>query len=328
MRPAPIPDNDIERLDALRAGVCAYAPREERFDRLTRTLRRLLQAPIALISIVEEDEQWFRSVQGLAIGHTPRDISFCGHVVATGRPLVIEDTWADEAFLDNPLVIGEPGIRSYAGWPLAIAPGLYAGSLCAIDTMPRVFSRDELLGLKDLAAIAETELRAHATDSLQKTLLMRLDLAQRRHALDAATGCWSIRGFRELLGMAVPQAASDNTQLALVRLAVHGLDAMASVLGEAGRTSLLSILAQLLRERLPADGALARLAESEFCALVAAPTALLLEQLLVPVVQEALVGVLPDGRQLRARVAARVVRLPDLEPGTSASRFWAALLAG
>lgn len=327
MLAAPIPSNEPQRLLALREGVCAYAPREERFDRLTRTVRRLLHVPISLISIVEEDEQWFRSVQGLDADHTPRDISFCGHVVASGRPLVIGDTWADVAFVDNPLVTGSPGIRSYVGWPLEIAPGLVAGSLCAIDTIPRVFSPDELAGLKDLARIAETELRAHATASLQKTLLMRLDLAQRRHALDAATGCWSIRGFRELVGMAVPQARADNSQLALVHLTVQGIDGMAAMLGDAGRNSVLSVLAQLLRERLPPDGALARLGESEFCALVAAPTAASLELMLAPVLEPKVLGVLPDGRQLRAAVTPRSVRLSDLEPGTSASRFWAAILA-
>lgn len=191
-----------------------------------------------------------------------------------------------------------------------------------------MFSQDELLGLKDLARIAETELRAHAAASLQKTLLMRLDLAQRRHALDAATGCWSIRGFRELLGMAVPQARAENTQLALVHLAVNDVDGIASVLGEAGRTSVLSVLAQLLRERLPPDGALARLGESEFCALVPAPTAASLEQLLAPMVDPGVLGVLPDGRELRTGVTPRVVRLSDLDRDASASRFWAASLAG
>src|SRR5689334_3813929 len=121
---APIPDTDSERLDALRHGFCAYAPREERFDRITRTAKRLLNVPISLTSIVEEDEQWFRSVQGIEVDHTARDISFCGHAVAINKPLCIPDTWEDIRFHDNPLVLGQPGIRSYLGWPLEIAPGL------------------------------------------------------------------------------------------------------------------------------------------------------------------------------------------------------------
>lgn len=93
--------------------LCAYAPREECFDRITRTVKCLLEVPIALISIVEEDEQWFRSVQGLEVDHTPRDISFCGHAVALKRPLYIRDALEDEWFRDNPLVAGSPGIHAY-----------------------------------------------------------------------------------------------------------------------------------------------------------------------------------------------------------------------
>ena len=331
MRVAPIPANEAERLVALRQTHCAYAPREERFDRLTRTLRRLLNVPIALITIVEEDEQWFRSVQGLETDHTPRDISFCGHVVASGKALIINDTWREEDFLDNPLVTGSPGIRSYVGWPLEIAPGLVAGSLCAIDTMPRVFSADELAGLRDLACIAESELRSQAAASLQKALLMRLDLMQRRHALDAATGCWSIRGFRELLGLGVSQARSDRGHLALCHLSIRHLGKALASLSEGKQQSLLSVVAQLLRERLPPDGALARLGELDFCAMVSAPTAEGLNQLLAPLTQAELTGVLPGGQEIEMALDAHVVRLADLGRGTGAdagaSRLWAAALA-
>ncbi|MBI2772174.1 MAG: GAF domain-containing protein [Burkholderiales bacterium] len=326
MRIAPTPANETQRLEAVRNAVCAYAPREERFDRITRTLRRLMHVPIALITVVEEDEQWFRSVQGLDTDHTPRDISFCGHVVASGRPLIIRDTWAEPDFVDNPLVTGAPGIRSYVGWPLEIGQGLFAGSLCAIDTIPRVYSEDEFAGLRDLAHMAECELRAHAAASLQKNLLMRLDLMQRRHALDPVTGCWTIRGFRELLGLAVQQAHADGAQLALCHMRVEGMDEMAASLGETGRTSVLSVLAQLLRERLPPEGALARLSETEFCAMVPAHSANALEYALQPVMQPELEGVLPDGRTLGAHLACRAVRLSELEQAASASRFWGALL--
>lgn len=327
MRTPALPANETERLAALRSAACAYAPREERFDRITRTVRRLLQVPIALITIVEADEQWFRSVQGLEIDHTPRDISFCGHVVADGRPLVINDTWAEEDFADNPLVIGEPGIRSYIGWPLEIAPGLVAGSLCAIDTMPRTFGPHEAEGLKDLARIAESELRSQAAHNLQQTLLMRLDLMQRRHAFDAATGCWTIRGVRELLGLAVPQARADGSHLALCHIELLDLDAVALTLGDATRATVLPVAAQLLRGALPQDAALARIGQAEFCALVQAPGAATLGHLLAPVQQPELIGVLPDGRQLQTRVQARVTRLASLGAAADAGRFWAQSLA-
>ncbi|MCW5650757.1 MAG: GAF domain-containing protein [Ramlibacter sp.] len=324
---APIPANEPMRLEAVRAAVCAYAPREERFDRITRTAKRLLQVPIALISIVEEGEQWFRSVQGLDEPHTPRDISFCGHVVASGQPLVIQDTWTDHAFADNPLVLGKPGIRSYVGLPLEIAPGIYAGSLCAIDTMPRTYDDDELLALQDLARMAETELRSVAAASLQKSLLMRLDLAQRRQALDPVTGCWTIRGFRELLNLAVEQAHNDNTDMALCLLRVE-TEASAIRLphGDGSRTLVLGWLAQLLRGRLPPEGALARLGDTDFCALLSAPTALALERVLEPVVQPQLCATLGDGQVFEGRVRSHVVRLEDLGPEATANKAWARVL--
>ncbi|RYF43617.1 MAG: GAF domain-containing protein [Comamonadaceae bacterium] len=331
MRAASIPPNEPERLAALRQAHCAYAPREERFDRITRTLRRLLNVPIALLTIVEENEQWFRSVQGLHTDHTPRDISFCGHVVATGKTLIINDTHTDPDFLDNPLVTGSPGIRSYVGWPLEIAPGLVAGSLCAIDTMPRVYSADELAGLRDLAGIAESELRSQAAAGVQKALWMRLDLMQRRHSLDPVTGCWSIRGFRELLGLGVAQARSDHGQLALCHLSIRNFAPALAGLNEGRQHSLLSVVAQLLRERLPADGALARLGDLDFCAMVSAPAVEGLNQLLAPLTQTELVGVLPGGQEVDMQLDAYVVRLSDLghvaSAAAAASRLWAAVLA-
>jgi GGDEF domain-containing protein len=329
MRSAALPAREDQRLEAIREFVCAYAPREERFDRLTRLVRLLMNVPVALLTIVEADEQWFRSVQGLEVDHTPRDISFCAHVVATGHPLIIGDTWADADFLDNPLVTGPPGIRSYAGWPLQIAPGLVAGSLCAIDTIPRQFDGDELMGLKELAAIAESELRAHAEGSVQRQLLMRMDLMQRRHALDPETGCWTIRGFRELLGLAVPQAQAERGALALCVLQVQGIDEAAAALGpHAGRAMAMSVLAQLLRERLPPEAALARLADGSFCALVTAPNASLLDATIAPLVLPEVEGVLPRGERFAVRLTARVVRLATQGPGASAAGLWAAALIG
>ena len=178
MRVPLFPENEFQRLDALRFAQCAYAPREERFDRITRTAQRLLHVPISLVSIVEQDEQWFRSVQGIEVAHTPRDISFCAHAVALNQPVCIPDTLYDPDFSDNPLVTGPPGIRSYLGWPLEIAPGVVAGTLCVIDTMPRTFGQEDFDALKDLASMAEAELKINALSHLQSRLLMKLNALQ------------------------------------------------------------------------------------------------------------------------------------------------------
>ncbi len=324
MLSAPIPDNDSERLDALRGGFCAYAPREERFDRITRTAKRLLNVPIALISIIEEDEQWFRSVQGLEVDHTARDISFCGHAVAINKPLCIPDAWEDVRFHDNPLVTGPPGIRSYLGWPLEIAPGLAVGSLCVIDTMPRTFGREEWEALQDLASMAEVELKIKAMSSLQSKLMMRFTALQRKGALDPLTGCWNIRGFRELLTLGVEDARANGTDLAVCSLRVDNLEQVADAAGYTNRDALNLMLAQVLRQRLPPNGALACLGPSDFCALVPAASALALEGELAKLSFPSAVLNLP-GSKLRLDIALsiRVSWLADLGPKADAGKLWA-----
>lgn len=323
----PVPANESERLQSIRTTFCAYAPREERFDRITRTLRRLLHVPIALVSIVEEDEQWFRSVQGLDIAHTARDISFCGHAVALGEPLVIRDTWDDPSFRDNPLVIGPPGIRSYIGWPLQIAPRLFAGTLCAIDTIPRTFSPNEMEGMADLARIAESELQAGAASSLQKTMLMKLDMVQRRHALDPVTGCWRPRAFRKLLAMGVERARAEGSQLALVQLRCSGLETAAATLHASNRDIPLAVLAQLLRSRMPSEASLTHMTGAVFSALYNAPSVWSLDEMLRPLLEKSATATMPNGLSLTFGIEPALVRLSELGEQAGAAAMWAACVA-
>lgn len=328
MLPAPFPANETVRLQALRIGHCAYAPREERFDRITRTAKRLLEVPISLISIVEQDEQWFRSVQGIEVAHTPRDISFCGHVVALNDPVCIPDAWYDPDFSDNPLVTGPPGIRAYLGWPLEIAPGIAVGSLCVIDTMPRTFGREDYAALSDLASMAAAELRLNAMSSLQNKLLMQLSALQRQGALDPLTGCWNIRGFRQLLELGVEDARRKGTDLALCHLHVDNFQNVADASGYANHDALTQLLAQLLRQRLPYEGALARLGPQDFCALVPSASALDLEQELAKLTFPGVTVDLPASKlRLELALKVQVVWLADFGPTAGADTLWAHALA-
>lgn len=151
---------EAARLAQLRAlRVLGTAP-EERFDRLTRLARLLVGAPIAVVSLVDADRQWFKSVQGLAVRETSRDVSFCGHAILHEGHFVVPDALSDPRFADNPLVAGAPGIRAYAGIPLSGPEGLPVGTLCAIDTQARAFTESQLAALQDLAALATRELYA------------------------------------------------------------------------------------------------------------------------------------------------------------------------
>ena len=119
MTPAPMPADEDERLAALRELLLLDTPPEERFDRLARFAAEQLDTPIALLTLVDGQRQWFKSRVGIEATETPREISFCGHAILQDQALVIPDAWLDPRFTDNPLVTGEPHIRFYAGQPLA-----------------------------------------------------------------------------------------------------------------------------------------------------------------------------------------------------------------
>lgn len=155
---APYPTNEAARLEFLRSlDILDTAP-EDTFDRFTRVLAELVQVPIALISLVDADRQWFKAKAGLDACETSRDIAFCAHALHAEGSLVVEDAAADIRFHDNPLVAGAPFIRFYAGIPLCSSEGYVVGTLCAIDTRPRSISQSSLAAMKDLARAVEREL--------------------------------------------------------------------------------------------------------------------------------------------------------------------------
>ncbi|NHV30948.1 diguanylate cyclase [Burkholderia sp. D-99] len=160
MQIAPKPADEAARLDTLHSLSILDTPPEERFDRLTRLARRLFDVPIALVSLVDDDRQWFKSHAGLDVTQTSRDVSFCSHALLAGNTMVIQDALNDNRFHDNPLVTGAPGIRFYAGRPLAAPNGAPIGTLCLIDTRPRSLEPDELALLGDLAHMTEREIAA------------------------------------------------------------------------------------------------------------------------------------------------------------------------
>jgi GAF domain-containing protein len=269
---APIPDNEAERLAALRSAMCAFVPREERFDRITRMAQRLLQVPIVLISVIEEDAQWFRSAQGMTVLETPRDASFCSHAMLKGEVLQIRDTLLDPRWSDNPMVIGPPFIRSYCGWPLELAPGLRIGALCVIDTMPRTYSAEDLDMLSDLAHMAESELRVNAMADNQKAVLVESSRAQRRQLLDPSTGCWSESGFHELMARALRDVATGKAHAVLCGIRIHNIEEFeVGDEGECGAKEVRAMLvSQFIRQRLPASAVLCHLEGARACALFAA----------------------------------------------------------
>lgn len=158
MQPPLTPDDEALRLQALRAKVILDTPPEERFDRLTRLTQKALDVPIALVSLVDAERQWFKSRQGLEACETGRDISFCGHAILNSDIFEIPNALLDPRFADNPLVTGPPHIRFYAGAPLATAEGYRIGTLCIISDQPRQLTTKERAILRDLADSVEAEI--------------------------------------------------------------------------------------------------------------------------------------------------------------------------
>ncbi|GGM02063.1 EAL domain-containing protein [Pseudomonas asuensis] len=134
---AALPPNEVERLAALRSSNLLDSPADPAFDHIAEIATELFDVPIAIVSLVDEHRQWFKSIRGLDAQETPRDISFCSHAILDENIMQVRDAQTDPRFKDNPLVTGNPGIRFYAGIPLRTHEGLALGTLCLIDTNPR-----------------------------------------------------------------------------------------------------------------------------------------------------------------------------------------------
>jgi len=187
MKTPGIPENEASRLKTLKSLDVLDTEPEERFDRLTRMCKRLFGVPVALVSLVDENRQWFKSCVGLNVNETSRDISFCGHAILGDEIFIIPDATRDERFADNPLVLDEPHIRFYAGCPLRSRNGSKLGTLCIIDGKPRNLTEEDLDTLKDLAAMVERELEAvqlSTLDDLTKISNRRGFISLAQHTLN------------------------------------------------------------------------------------------------------------------------------------------------
>lgn len=163
---APLPKNEVKRLKILwQYDVLDTVP-EEVFDDLTELASHICEAPVALISLVDENRQWFKSKVGTSVQETSRDISFCAHALLDDDMLVISDATKDPRFSDNPMVTGPQKIRFYAGAPLITPDGHALGTLCVLDKEPRKLRSEQLKALRVLAhhVVSQLELRRHARE--------------------------------------------------------------------------------------------------------------------------------------------------------------------
>lgn len=164
------PSNEAERIAALRELLILDTDPEERFDTITRYASSQFAVPIALVSLIDTDRQWFKSRCGLDASETSREISFCGHAILAPDIFEIPDATADPRFADNPLVTGAPFIRFYAGAPLALSADLRVGTLCLISPQPKRLDPWERDHLRALARLVAEELRGRSSDEALRAL--------------------------------------------------------------------------------------------------------------------------------------------------------------
>ena len=251
MKPPDIPPDEDARLAELRSLNVLDTIAEERFDRLTRMARRLFGVDVALVSLVDENRQWFKSCAGMELSETPRDISFCGHAILGDGAFVIPDALQDERFCDNPMVAGPPHVRFYAGCPLRGPGGRKLGTLCIIDSKPRAFSDEDVEMLVDLALMVEREFSA-------------IEWA----TVDELTGLSNRRGFMMLAQHSLQLCMRQNIPAALVFIDLDHLKQVNDQLGHAEGDWVLVTFAQHLMKAFRSSDVVARLGGDEFLVLL------------------------------------------------------------
>jgi GAF domain-containing protein len=163
---APIPKDDAKRIKVLWQYEILDTIPEEVFDDLTELAARICEAPIAMITLVDENRQWFKSKVGVTVNETSRDVSFCSHAIEQSDLFIVPDATLDKRFAKNPLVTSDPKIRFYAGAPLITPDGHALGTLCVIDKVPRELRPDQKQALRVLArhVMTQLELRRHSRE--------------------------------------------------------------------------------------------------------------------------------------------------------------------
>ena len=206
--PAAFPADEAQRIAELHDYCILDTAPDERFDRITALAAELYDAPIALVSLVDTERQWFKSCLGLPVRETPRDIAFCGHTILSDTPFVVENALEHALFRDNPLVRGDPQIRFYAGVPLTGRNGHRLGSFCIIDRRPRQLAAHEILRLTKLAEIVVDELELHkAQMEAERTLAAQTAANQLKNKFlssmshEFRTPLNAILGFSQILEM-------------------------------------------------------------------------------------------------------------------------------
>lgn len=256
---AAIPANESSRLAALRSYCLLDTDPEQVFDDVTEIASLLCSTPIALVSLVDDARQWFKSSVGLDASETSRDVAFCAHAILNPEEVfVVDDTHNDHRFALNPLVTGGPKVRYYAGAPLVSSDGQALGTLCVIDRVPRQLGQRELQGLKALArqVVTQLETRRQRLGAMAACEKDRLTGASSRVAFDAHL----IHEWNTL--------SRDDRPLALLLVEVDDFKCCFDELGQEGADRVLRQIAQIAESVLTPSDLLVRWGDHAFGVLL------------------------------------------------------------
>lgn len=255
--------DETRRLQALQELEMMDTPAEARFDRLTRLGCRLLRSPFAMVSLIDEHRQWFKSAQGHLFTQSPRAAAFCNETIQREQPLVVPDASADSRFFELPSV--QQGIRFYAGIPIHAPDGSPIGTFCVLDSRPRQLDPEDLAALKDLAACVESEIQRVTMCRSEKELLAEMDQFRRQACTDDVTRCWNQASILELL--AKERAASKPASLSLCLVVLQNIASLPSDQGDL----VLREAAERLRAALRPGELLGRLRGPRFLVISNTP---------------------------------------------------------
>jgi diguanylate cyclase (GGDEF)-like protein len=292
MQPAPLPPNEPRRLLALRRFQVLDTLPEQGYDDITLMAAQICGTPIAAVSLVDTDRQWFKSRVGLAAPQTPRDVAFCAHtILEPDRFFVVPDAAADPRFSDNPLVAGEPGVRFYAGAALVTAGGEAVGALCVIDRVARQLTphQEQALGALARQVMSQLELRRAVMDLEEaaaergrymdrlQDYRLRLEeaLAQlaEQNLTDPLTGARNRLALTERLEAEILRHRRYGTPLALAMIDVDRFKEYNDRFGHVAGDEVLREIVQLLLRSARTTDVIARFGGEEFAVVLPETTA-------------------------------------------------------
>jgi len=237
---APKPHNEAQRLDTLRGYRILDTKREDAFDDLTRIASQICGTPMALVSLVDDDRQWFKSAVGLDASETARELAFCAHAILQDKVFEVPDAHSDIRFHDNALVTGAPHLRFYAGAPLQTPDGHALGTLCVLDRTPRRLDEGQKAALEALArqAMAQMELRKALQDAERTSRYRSRLMAVMGHDLKQP-----VNVINMCLTLLEPQLGDgeDKETLAYARAAIDTLSGELDALAQASRLDQESV---------------------------------------------------------------------------------------